>query len=186
MRKTYYLRHKTFYLRHFNTGDGNPLAKAMEGAAHLHHRLRQVETTSRRMNIFTAAALAAKDGDNQDIYSVIGYRGSNYAIGAVTLTEFQNRHAELGFFIAEKYRGEGMASAAVCEVVQKAVRENGLQTIWAFTPEKDFNETNILHRLGARPVNFTQDFNDGHGPSIKVQVSPQALHAALAKLNGPK
>jgi [ribosomal protein S5]-alanine N-acetyltransferase len=73
-------------------------------------------------------------------------------VGRVNLIDLENGSAELGYRIAEKAGGKGLASAAVRAIIGLAASEYGLTTLRARTTLDNPRSQAVLTRAGFRPV----------------------------------
>ncbi|WP_369254874.1 GNAT family N-acetyltransferase [Streptomyces sp. R35] len=77
---------------------------------------------------------------------------SGAVLGRVNLVDVADGSAELGYRIAERAAGRGVATAAVREVFALAVSEYGLRTLRAVTTVDNAGSRAVLARTGFRPV----------------------------------
>jgi ribosomal-protein-alanine N-acetyltransferase len=73
-------------------------------------------------------------------------------VGRVNLVDLENGAAELGYRIAEKAAGKGLASAAVRAIIGLAASEYALTTLRARTTLDNPGSRAVLTRAGFRPV----------------------------------
>jgi ribosomal-protein-alanine N-acetyltransferase len=73
-------------------------------------------------------------------------------VGRVNLVDLDDGSAELGYRIAEKAAGRGLATAAVLAVVELASGTYGLSTLRARTTLDNLASRAVLTRVGFRPV----------------------------------
>lgn len=78
--------------------------------------------------------------------------GSGAVVGRVNLIDLENGSAELGYRIAEKAAGRGLASAAVRAIVRLAASRYGLTTLHAGTSLQNLASQAVLTRAGFRLV----------------------------------
>ena len=69
-------------------------------------------------------------------------------LGRVNLFDVAGGAAELGYRIAEKAAGRGLATAAVRQVCAMAAREYRLQTLWASAAAGNVGSRTVLSRVG--------------------------------------
>jgi ribosomal-protein-alanine N-acetyltransferase len=69
-------------------------------------------------------------------------------IGRVNLVDVADGSAELGYRIAERVTGRGLATAAVCELCVLAAREYGLTELRAGTSAANVASRTVLERAG--------------------------------------
>jgi len=72
--------------------------------------------------------------------------------GRVNLVDLENGSAELGYRIAEKWTGQGLATAAVRVVIGLAAAEYELTMLRAGTSDRNLASQAVLTRAGFRPV----------------------------------
>ncbi|WNF25422.1 GNAT family N-acetyltransferase [Streptomyces sp. C11-1] len=73
-------------------------------------------------------------------------------LGRINLVQVENGSAELGYRIAEKAAGRGLATRAVQQVCVLAVREYGLTELRAETTLDNSGSRAVLARTGFEPV----------------------------------
>lgn len=73
-------------------------------------------------------------------------------LGRVNLIDVADGSAELGYRIAKKATGQGLATAAVNEVCGLAAANYGLTTLWATTTLDNAGSRAVLARTGFEPV----------------------------------
>jgi len=78
--------------------------------------------------------------------------GGGAVVGRMNLMDLEDGSAELGYRIAEKAAGRGLASAAVRAVAQLAAAEYGLTRLTARTTLGNAGSRAVLSRVGFRPV----------------------------------
>ncbi|MGW1340720.1 GNAT family N-acetyltransferase [Kribbella sp. NPDC002412] len=83
--------------------------------------------------------------------------GSGAAVGRVNLYDLENGSAELGYRIAEKAAGKGLATAAVRAVARLAASEYGLTMLRAGTSDRNLASQAVLTRAGFRQVGAEGD-----------------------------
>jgi ribosomal-protein-alanine N-acetyltransferase len=81
---------------------------------------------------------------------VIGDNGE--VLGRVNLVDVADGSAELGFRIAEKAAGQGLATAAVRQVCATAVRDYGLRSLRASAAADNAGSRAVLSRVGFVPT----------------------------------
>jgi ribosomal-protein-alanine N-acetyltransferase len=72
--------------------------------------------------------------------------------GRVNLVDLQNGQAELGYRMAEKWSGRGLASAAVRAIIGVAATEYGLTALRAGASDRNPASQTVLSRAGFRQV----------------------------------
>ena len=83
---------------------------------------------------------------------------SGAVVGRVNLVDIENGSAELGYRIAEKAAGKGLASAAVRALVGLAASEYGLTMLRAGTSVRNVASQAVLRRAGFRQVGDEQAY----------------------------
>lgn len=73
-------------------------------------------------------------------------------VGRINLVDVADGSADLGYRIAERAAGRGLASAAVRELCSKAVTEYGLSSLTAATTADNAGSAAVLTRAGFTPV----------------------------------
>ncbi|MEU8221797.1 GNAT family N-acetyltransferase [Kribbella sp. NPDC048915] len=87
--------------------------------------------------------------------------------GRVNLIDLENGSAELGYRIAEKWTGKGLASAAVRAVIEFA-RDYGLTRLQAGASDSNPASQAVLTRAGFRPVGSS---STEFGPGTRYELS---------------
>ena len=88
-------------------------------------------------------------------------------VGRVNLMDLENGSAELGYRIAEKAGGKGLATAAVRAVVQLAASEYRLTRLWAGASDRNPASQAVLTRAGFRPFGKS---NTDLGPGTRYEL----------------
>jgi [ribosomal protein S5]-alanine N-acetyltransferase len=110
------------------------------------------------------ALLAEQDTGVCRYHVVVDDQGS--LLGRVNLMNVQDTSADLGYRIAERAAGRGVATAAVEEVCRLAVTAYGLDTLNAMTTLENLASTAVLKRTGFAVVGDTRI----HGrPAVRYQ-----------------
>jgi ribosomal-protein-alanine N-acetyltransferase len=91
--------------------------------------------------------------------------------GRVNLIDLENGSAELGYRIAEKWAGKGLATAAVRAIIGLAATEYALTTLWAGASDRNPASQAVLTRAGFRQVGIT---NRDLGPGKRYELSLEA------------
>jgi len=99
--------------------------------------------------------LLAEQAAGQHFFHVVA-DGGGAVLGRVNLVDVADGSAELGYRIAERAAGRGLATAAVREVCALAVAEYGLSTLRAVTTLDNTGSRTVLARTGFRPVGDIQ------------------------------
>jgi ribosomal-protein-alanine N-acetyltransferase len=89
----------------------------------------------------------------------------------VNLIDLENGSAELGYRIAEKWAGKGLATAAVRAIIGLAATEYALTTLWAGASDRNPASQAVLTRAGFRQVGIT---NRDLGPGKRYELSLEA------------
>jgi ribosomal-protein-alanine N-acetyltransferase len=97
-----------------------------------------------------AALLAEQDAGLCQFHVLVDESGA--VVGRVNLVDIENGAAELGYRIAEKAAGKGLATAAVRAIVGLAASEYGLTTLRAGTSPANRASQLVLERAGFRRV----------------------------------
>jgi [ribosomal protein S5]-alanine N-acetyltransferase len=96
------------------------------------------------------AALLAEQAEGVCHFHVIVVEGE--LLGRVNLIDVADGAAELGFRIAKKAAGQGLATAAVREVSALAARTYGLTTLRAAAAVENIGSRTVLTRTGFTPT----------------------------------
>ncbi|MFI5616597.1 GNAT family N-acetyltransferase [Streptomyces sp. NPDC051567] len=106
------------------------------------------------------AGILAGQAAGQDYFHVlVGADGE--VLGRVNLVDVADGAAELGYRVAEKATGRGVATAAVRQVLDLAVSAYGLRTLRAVTTRDNAGSHAVLTRTGFLPTGETF-VDDGH------------------------
>ncbi|MFG1813253.1 GNAT family N-acetyltransferase [Kribbella sp. NPDC049174] len=97
-----------------------------------------------------AALLAEQEAGICQFHVLVDDAGA--VVGRVNLMDLENGSAELGYRIAEKAAGKGLASAAVRAIVGVAAAEYGLTALRAGTSHENVASQAVLVRAGFRRV----------------------------------
>jgi len=112
-----------------------------------------------------AALLAEQDAGICRFHVLID--GSGAVVGRVNLMDLENGSAELGYRIAEKATGKGLASAAVRAVAAVAAADYGLTGLHAGTSVKNRASQAVLERVGFRLAS-----DDGDQRLYELELDP--------------
>ncbi|MGW6196610.1 GNAT family N-acetyltransferase [Kribbella sp. NPDC055110] len=93
--------------------------------------------------------------------------GSGAVVGRVNLMDLENGSAELGYRIAEKWAGKGLATAAVRALIELAPTY-GLTALTAGASDHNGASQAVLTRNGFRPVGSS---STDLGPGTKYELS---------------
>jgi len=96
------------------------------------------------------ALLAEQEAGTCACYVLVGEDGS--VLGRFNLYEIGNGTAELGYRVAQRVAGHGVATAAVRELCRLAASRYGLRTLKAATTSENVASRKVLARAGFVPV----------------------------------
>jgi ribosomal-protein-alanine N-acetyltransferase len=88
------------------------------------------------------ALLAEQDAGLRASYAVVAEDGS--VLGRFNLANIKDLTAELGYRVAQRAAGRGVATAAVQELCELAVARHGLRTLWAATSDANVASQRVL------------------------------------------
>jgi [ribosomal protein S5]-alanine N-acetyltransferase len=83
-------------------------------------------------------------------YVLVGDDGS--ALGRFNLYDISDGTASLGYRVAQRVAGRGVATASVLELCQLAARDHGLRTLGAETSHENVASQKVLQKAGFVPV----------------------------------
>lgn len=112
-----------------------------------------------------AARLAEQEAGICQFHVLVDKSGA--VVGRVNLVDLDNGSAELGYRIAEKAGGKGLATAAVRAVIQLAASEYGLTRLWAGASDRNPASQAVLTRAGFRPFGTS---NTDLGPGTRYEL----------------
>jgi ribosomal-protein-alanine N-acetyltransferase len=112
-----------------------------------------------------AARLAEQDAGTCQFHVLVDKSGA--VVGRVNLVDLENGSAELGYRIAEKAAGNGLATAAVRAIIQLAASGYGLTRLWAGASDRNPASQAVLTRAGFRP--FAKS-NTDLGPGTRYEL----------------
>jgi [ribosomal protein S5]-alanine N-acetyltransferase len=95
--------------------------------------------------------LLARQADGTDFFHVL-VEADGAIVGRVNLAEVAGASAELGFRIAERAAGRGLATAAVRQVCALAVAAYGLSVLRAMARVENVGSRTVLIRTGFVPT----------------------------------
>jgi len=98
--------------------------------------------------------LAEQDAGVSIFHVLVGDDGE--VLGRFNLVDLENGTADLGYRMAQKAAGRGMATAAVREICRLAVAEYGLRSMRAATTRDNLASQKVLTRTGFVPVGETR------------------------------
>ncbi|WP_350276684.1 GNAT family N-acetyltransferase [Kribbella sp. HUAS MG21] len=113
-----------------------------------------------------AALLAEQEAGICRFHVLVDSTGA--VVGRVNLIDLEHGTAELGYRIAEKWAGKGLATAAVRAVIQLAKDDYGLTSLWAGASDHNVASQTVLTRVGFRPVASS---STDLGPGKKYELS---------------
>jgi ribosomal-protein-alanine N-acetyltransferase len=96
---------------------------------------------------------------------------SGAVVGRVNLVDIENGSAELGYRIAEKWAGQGLATAAVRAIIAVAATEYGLTVLRAGASDRNPASQAVLTRAGFRQVGTS---STSLGPGKKYELMLEA------------
>jgi RimJ/RimL family protein N-acetyltransferase len=111
--------------------------------------------------------LAEQEAAVCHFHVVIGDNGD--MLGRVNLVDVADGAAELGFRIAEKAAGQGLATAAVRQVCAMAARDYGLRSLRASAADGNTGSRTVLSRVGFVPTG--QEVMLGGRPGHRYRLS---------------
>lgn len=97
-----------------------------------------------------ACLLAQQDTGRDAYYVLVDDDGS--IVGRFNLVAIDGGAAELGYRVAQRAAGQGVATATVQEMCRLAAREHGLHTLRARTSHENAASTRVLAKAGFTPV----------------------------------
>jgi [ribosomal protein S5]-alanine N-acetyltransferase len=104
-----------------------------------------------------------------DLYHVL-VAADGSIVGRVNLFEVADGSADLGYRIAERHTGRGLATAAVRQVIALAVAEYGLTELRAAARVENVGSRVVLERTGFVPVGEVV-LSDLPGISYRLQLT---------------
>jgi len=96
------------------------------------------------------ALLAEQETGTSAFYVLVGEDGS--VLGRFNLYNIKDGAAELGYRVAQKVAGRGVATATVRELSQLAAAQYGLHTLKAMTTHDNVASQKVLTKAGFVPV----------------------------------
>lgn len=97
-----------------------------------------------------AALLADQETGTCAFYLLVDRDGS--VLGRFNLTDIKDGSAELGYRVAQRVSGRGVATAAVRELCRLAVSEYDLRTLRAKTTDQNVASQKVLTKTGFVPA----------------------------------
>jgi [ribosomal protein S5]-alanine N-acetyltransferase len=92
-------------------------------------------------------ALLAEQETGASVYSVL-VDGDGSVLGRFNLRDIDAGVARLGYRVAERSTGQGVATSAVRELCRRAAAEYGLTTLTAETSDANLASRRVLEKLG--------------------------------------
>ena len=111
------------------------------------------------------ALLDEQEGGTVHFHVLVAEDGA--ILGRINLVDVADGAAELGYRIAEKAGGKGLATAAVRAVVQLAASEYRLTRLWAGASDRNPASQAVLTRAGFRPFGKS---NTDLGPGTRYEL----------------
>lgn len=112
--------------------------------------------------------LLAAQADGTDLFHVL-VEPDGAIVGRINLFEVADGAADLGYRIAERSAGRGLATAAVRQVCGLAVAEYGLSVLHAKITAENLGSKTVLERNGFVPTGEIV-LNDRAGVSYRLQL----------------
>lgn len=116
-----------------------------------------------------AQSLALQAAGTDYFHVLVGDGGE--VVGRVNLVRIENGSAELGYRIAQKSAGRGLASAAVAQVLELAVTEYGLAELRARVTFDNEASRKVLERNGFVAVGVLT-LNNKRAASYRRELRP--------------
>jgi [ribosomal protein S5]-alanine N-acetyltransferase len=113
-----------------------------------------------------AAQLAEQDTGVCRFHVLVDAAGA--VVGRVNLVDLENGSAELGYRIAEKWAGQGLATAAVRAIIRMAANDYGLTMLRAGASDHNGASQAVLTRTGFRQIGVS---STDLGPGKKYELS---------------
>ena len=113
------------------------------------------------------ALLAEQEAGIGAFYVLVGEDGS--VLGRFNLYDIRDGTAVLGYRVAERVAGRGVATAAVRELCQLAAAQHGLRTLQAATSHDNAASQKVLAKAGFRPVGPADPADIGGKPGTWYQ-----------------
>ena len=101
-----------------------------------------------------ASLLAEQDAGAGVFHVVVGDDGE--VLGRLSLTAIEDGTADLGYRVAEKAAGRGVATEAVLEACRLAAEDHGLHSVRAATTCDNLASQKVLARTGFVPAGETR------------------------------
>ncbi|MFH9580685.1 GNAT family N-acetyltransferase [Streptomyces globisporus] len=119
------------------------------------------------------ALLAEQDAGLHHLHLIVDGDGDGGVLGRINLVEVRDGSAELGYRIAEKAAGQGLATWAVQRICVLAVEEYGLTSLRAETTLDNTGSRAVLARTGFEPLEDVM-FGDRPGRRYVLDLSAGA------------
>jgi ribosomal-protein-alanine N-acetyltransferase len=114
-----------------------------------------------------SALLAEQEAGVCAFYVLVDEDGS--VLGRFNLVDIADRTAELGYRVAQRAAGRGVATAAVLELCRIAATQHGLRTLRAGTAHQNVASQKVLIKAGFTPVGPADPAHLGGKPGIWYQ-----------------
>jgi ribosomal-protein-alanine N-acetyltransferase len=114
-----------------------------------------------------ADVLADQDAGRCAFHVLVAEDGA--VLGRFNLYEIKDHTAELGYRVAERVAGRGVATAAVQELCRLAAAEYGLRTVRAATSHQNVASQKVLIRAGFVPAGPADPAHLGGKPGTWYQ-----------------
>lgn len=116
------------------------------------------------------ALLAEQDTGAIHLHVVVDEHGA--VLGRVNLFDVADGAADLGFRVAERAAGQGLATAAVHDVCALAATAYGLTTLRAAASVANIGSRTVLLRNGFTPTGAEVDLNGKPGLAYLLRLNP--------------
>jgi [ribosomal protein S5]-alanine N-acetyltransferase len=113
------------------------------------------------------ALLAEQEAGTGAFYVLVGEDGS--VLGRFNLARIKGGTAELGYRVAQRVAGRGVATAAVAELCRLAAAQYGLRTLRAGTTHENVASQKVLAKNGFVPVGPADPADLGDKPGTWYQ-----------------
>jgi len=113
------------------------------------------------------ASLVEQEAGLCAYYVLVGDDGS--VLGRFNLYDIRDGTAVLGYRVAERVAGRGVATAAVRELCQLAAAQHGLRTLKAATSHDNVASQKVLAKAGFRPAGPADPADIGGKPGTWYQ-----------------
>ena len=122
-------------------------------------------------------------GESKDLIKAIRTPPEGTLIGGVSLEEFHDGDAEIGYFLASAYQGRRIGVRAAFQLVSDAITNHGLKTLHTTVHPNKAASRAILVRLGFKEVGYIarSSYSERDGtpaPRIVVKAEEHDLREA--------